>query len=129
MSIKIRYISQLSYIFSVSLMAKFLRESFHYIQLSAERCSVKTCCELPAEQPRIDILSLKNFSEVFIKTEELYMAFLALMHDTTLIRPWLEGMIFDVFVSERSRLVYVQTAFQPVLTQAYIKNICQVMNC
>ena len=124
MSIKIRYISQLSYIFSVSLMAKFLRESFHYIQLSAERCSVKTCCELPAEKPRIDILSLKNFSEVFIKTEELYMAFLALMHDTTLIRPWLEGMIFDVFVCERSRLVYVQTAFQPVLTQAYIKKVC-----
>ena len=83
MSIKIRYISQLSYIFSVSLMAKFLRESFHYIQLSAERCSVKTCCELPAEKPRIDILSLKNFGEVFIKIEELYMAFLALMHDKT----------------------------------------------
>lgn len=64
-------------------MAKFLRESFHYIQLSAERCNVKTCCELPAEKPQIDILSLKNFGEVFIKIEELYMAFLALMHDKT----------------------------------------------
>ena len=64
MSIKIRYISQSSYIFSVSLMAKFLRESFHYIQLSAERCSVKTCCELPAEKPRIDILSVKFSSRL-----------------------------------------------------------------
>ena len=79
MSIKIRYISQLSYIFSVSLMAKFLRESFRYIQLSAERCSVKTCCELPAEKTPDRYF----ISEVFIKTEELYMAFLALMHDTT----------------------------------------------